>query len=79
MNDIASPEHLQYARELIRALSIYKDAEDLINIGAYVDGGDPQIDYAKEKIDKINTYLQQDVNQKVTFSESISQLRDLAA
>lgn len=77
MNNIISPEHLQNARELVRALSIYKDAEDLISIGAYVDGSDPQIDYAKAKIEKIYEFLQQDVDQMVTFDESICQLKTL--
>ena len=79
MNDIITPEHLRHARELTRAFSIYKEAEDLINIGAYVDGSDPQIDYAKGKIGKINKFLQQDVGQTVTFDESISQLKALVA
>jgi flagellum-specific ATP synthase len=79
MNDIVTQEHLKHARELIRALSIYKEAEDLINIGAYVEGSDPQIDYAKSKIVKINKFLQQDVSQKVSFDESISQLATLVA
>jgi len=79
MNDIVTKEHLQQSRELIRALSIYKEAEDLINIGAYVDGSDPQIDYAKSKITMINQFLQQDVKQKVAFDESLSELKSVVA
>jgi len=79
MDDIVTHEHLQDAKELIRALSIYKEAEDLLHIGAYVDGSDPQIDYAKANIGKINKFLQQDVAQKVNFNESISQLKTLVA
>jgi len=79
MNDIVAREHLQQSRELIRALSIYKEAEDLINIGAYVDGSDPQIDYAKSKIASINRFLKQDVKQKVTFKDSLSELKSVVS
>lgn len=74
MNDIVSPEHLTQAREIIKILADYTAAEDLINIGAYVDGSDPQIDYARAMIGKINAFLQQDVKESVTFEDSLSQL-----
>jgi len=77
MRDIVDPEHLDDAKKLIRVLSTYRDAEDLINIGAYVSGSDPNIDYAKKKIGKINSFLQQDIYQKVTLKESIAGLKAL--
>jgi flagellum-specific ATP synthase len=42
-----------------------------------VDGSDPQIDYAKKMIGKINSFLQQDIYQKVTFKESVARLKGL--
>jgi flagellum-specific ATP synthase len=60
-------------------LATYREAEDLINIGAYVDGTDPQIDYAKKKIHKINSFLQQDINQSITFKESLVRLKEVLA
>ena len=77
MKDIIDPEHLDNAKELVKVLSTYREAEDLINIGAYVDGSDPQIDFAKKMINKINLFLQQDIDQKVTFKESVAGLKDL--
>jgi len=56
MKDIISPEHRDNARRLIKILATYRDAEDLINIGAYVDGSDKQIDFAKKMIGKINSF-----------------------
>ncbi|MBW2066585.1 MAG: FliI/YscN family ATPase, partial [Deltaproteobacteria bacterium] len=53
MKDIVRREHLDNAKKLIRVLAAYRDAEDLINIGAYVDGSDPEIDYAKKMITRI--------------------------
>ena len=77
MRDIVDPEHLDNAKKLVKILSTYGEAEDLINIGAYVDGSDPQIDYAKKMIGKINSFLQQDIYQKVTFKESVARLKGL--
>jgi len=77
MQDIIDPEHLHNAGKLINVLATYREAEDLINIGAYVDGSDPEIDLAKKMIGKINFFLQQDMYQKVTFKESTAQLKAL--
>lgn len=77
MRDIVDPGHLDNAKKLVRVLSVYREAEDLINIGAYVDGSDPKIDYAKKMIDKINSFLQQDIDQKVSFGKSVAGLKAL--
>jgi len=79
MRDIVEREHLDDAKRLVRVLSTYRAAEDLINIGAYADGSDPEIDFAKKMIGKINSFLQQDIDQKVTFKESVAGLRELFA
>jgi flagellum-specific ATP synthase len=77
MFDIVERDHLDMARKLVKVLATYREAEDLINIGAYVDGTDPQIDFAKNMIHKINSFLQQDINQSITFKESIIRLKEL--
>ena len=77
MKDIVDPDHLHHAMRLIRTLSSYKENEDLISIGAYMDGSDPMIDYAKKMIGKIDSFLQQDIHQKVTFEESVDRLKTL--
>jgi len=77
MTDIVDNEHLAKARELIKVLATYREVEDLINIGAYVDGSDPQIDYAKGMIGKINTFLQQDIHQNISLKESVERLKAL--
>ncbi len=79
MKDIVTPEHTQNANSLLSVLATYRDVEDLINIGAYVDGSDPQIDFAKGRIADINRFLKQDLDQKVTFEQSVDQLRTLLA
>ncbi len=77
MIDIVDSDHLNNAKKLIKVLSTYREAEDLINIGAYADGSDSNIDYAKKAIGKINSFLQQDINRKVTFGESVNRLKSL--
>lgn len=77
MNDIVAPDHGRAAREVIKIISVYKEAEDLINIGAYTDGSDPEIDYAKTKIRAVNSFLQQEIQRKVSFNESVVRLKAL--
>ena len=77
MKDIIDSEHYDNAKKLIEVLSTYRAAEDLIRIGAYVDGSDPEIDVAKKIIKKINSFLRQDIYQKVSFKESVDRLKDL--
>jgi flagellum-specific ATP synthase len=77
MDDIIDPEQRQYANKLKETLAVYRKAEDLINIGAYVAGSNTKIDYAIEMIEKINLYLKQDIDESTAFDESIAQLARL--
>jgi flagellum-specific ATP synthase len=79
MKDIITPEHRDTAKRLIKTIATYRDAEDLINIGAYVDGSDTEIDFAKKMKGKINSFLEQGIDQKITFAESLYQLNNLFA
>ncbi|HSQ85268.1 MAG TPA: FliI/YscN family ATPase [Desulfobacterales bacterium] len=79
MYDIVDDDHLNMARKLVKVLATYREAEDLINIGAYVDGTDPQIDYAKKNIHNIHSFLQQDINESMSFKESITRLKKVLA
>ena len=55
-------------------LATYKEAEDLINIGAYVKGSNPLIDHALSKISSLRTFLKQDMNDCAIYSETLSHL-----
>jgi len=77
MPDIVSPEHKKTAGEIKKALAIYKDAEDLINIGAYVKGSNEKIDYAISVIDNINNFLIQDTNENFSFEETLELLKNV--
>ena len=71
MSSIASKEHKDFAGELKKVLATYGEAEDLINIGAYKTGSNPEIDFAIEKIAQVNEFLRQETDEKFTFEESI--------
>jgi len=77
MIDIISKEHLDCARRLLSILDTYRKAEDLINIGAYVAGSNPEIDYAISMIDKVNQFLQQPIGEKVSLEESVQMMKEL--
>ncbi len=77
MIDVVDPEHRALANRLIATLATYKNAEDLINIGAYVGGSNPKIDDAIGKIDAIQAYLQQEIGERVVLKESVSGLRNI--
>ncbi|OGO80407.1 MAG: flagellar protein export ATPase FliI [Clostridiales bacterium GWC2_40_7] len=74
MPDIISPDHKKLAGEVKKALAIYKDAEDLINIGAYVKGSNEKIDYSISVIDNILSFLQQETHEKLSFDEILDVL-----
>ena len=77
MSQIADRDHKKAAGKLKNILATYKDAEDLINIGAYKKGSNPEIDYAIEKIDAVNEYLLQETDEKISFEDEIQQLLHL--
>ncbi|MBP3458312.1 MAG: flagellar protein export ATPase FliI [Lachnospiraceae bacterium] len=77
MSQIAEPEHKQAAGKLKNVLATYHDAEDLINIGAYKKGSNPEIDYAIEKIQAVNEFLMQGTDEKIPFEEEVQRLLEL--
>lgn len=69
MSDIVTKEHKKTAAEIKKVMAIYRDAEDLINIGAYVKGSNEKIDYAIDSINSINAFLTQETNENFQFDE----------
>jgi flagellum-specific ATP synthase len=77
MPDVVTKEHMGIAKEVKKAMAIYRDAEDLINVGAYVKGSNEKIDYAISVIDKIQAFIEQGVPDKYTFDETLSILKEI--
>ena len=78
MNAVISPEHKKWAQEIREWLAIYKDAEDLINIGAYVRGASQKIDQSITVIDKINSFLRQSVEEKENFQSTLAIMHSIS-
>ncbi len=75
MSDIVSPEVSQAAAEMREILASYQETEDLLTIGAYKPGQNPRIDRAVKKIDAVNAFLRQAVDDPTPLEESWSRIR----
>lgn len=74
MIDVVAPEHRAAARKCRIALSVYNEAEDLIKVGAYEKGNDPNLDRAIELYPNIVSFLMQEVREYVGFDDIVAQL-----
>ncbi len=79
MSSIVADEHKKLAAKAKMVYATYRESEDLINIGAYKQGSNANIDYAISKIDKMNDYLRQNVNDKFDLKESLELLEEVFA
>jgi flagellum-specific ATP synthase len=77
MNEIAEDEHKNSASFARDILATYKEAEDLINIGAYENGSNKNIDMSIAYIDKVNDFLKQRVNENIPFENSKNVLSNM--
>jgi flagellum-specific ATP synthase len=74
MTNLVTDEHKAAAGKLREVLARYSEAEDLINIGAYVKGSNPKIDYAISKIEQVNAFLKQGTFEQVKYEETVNKL-----
>ena len=77
MNEVVSDEHRQAAQEFIRLLAAYTEAEDLINIGAYEDGSNPDVDRVIEMIQPMKGFMRQNLKEGSFFEETVQQLQEM--
>lgn len=77
MRNVTDRHHQELARDLRELLATYREAEDLINIGAYRQGANPKIDRAVRIIDPITNFLRQRVEEKSSFMETLQQLQEI--
>ncbi len=70
MNDIVPPEQKAAAGRLRNLLATHQANEDLISIGAYKSGTNPELDDAIAHIASINQLLQQKVEEKYTYEQT---------
>ncbi|MBE3582924.1 MAG: flagellar protein export ATPase FliI [Limnochordaceae bacterium] len=77
MPEVVTGEHMQASRQVKRWLATYRDAEDLIDIGAYEAGSDPAIDEAIQHRPEILKYVMQGVDEITTWEQTCQGLQAL--
>ncbi|ROL59564.1 flagellar protein export ATPase FliI [Bacteroidetes/Chlorobi group bacterium MS-B_bin-24] len=79
MNDIISKEHKQAVSIAIENLATYRNAEDLISVGAYQKGTNPKIDRAISMHEVLTSFLRQDIDETHSFEETVKRLIEITS
>ena len=78
MPDIVTKDHLREFGTIKNMIAVYREAEDLINIGAYKQGANPEIDRSVQLHNPIQSFLKQDITESFTFEETMEMMNKLA-
>jgi len=79
MPDIVESSHMDSTRALMELMSLYRNAEDLINLGAYRTGSNPRLDLAVAMMDPITQFLRQGIADRADLAASLQGLDQLVA
>ncbi|MBL8386739.1 MAG: flagellar protein export ATPase FliI [Hydrogenophaga sp.] len=74
MHNVASPQHIELARKFRNYYSRYMKSRDLIQLGAYAAGSDPETDRAIVLYPALQRFLMQDMREAATLKDSLQQL-----
>ncbi len=74
MVEIVSPEHRQLASRIRDIMSVYEKNADLVAIGAYKPGSNRKLDFAMSKIDAVNSFLTQDVDEAFSYERCVEEM-----
>ena len=77
MPNVVESKHVEIARRIKELMAVYAEAEDLIVIGAYVQGTDKRIDEAVRKVESIREFLTQSTDEHFTYEETVSKMYKL--
>ncbi|MCC6301887.1 MAG: flagellar protein export ATPase FliI [Gammaproteobacteria bacterium] len=77
MSEVVSPEHQRQAIRFKQLYSTYRRNRDLISVGAYAKGSDPRVDEAVDYHPRLTQFLQQGLNERVTFRDGLRGLGEL--
>lgn len=75
MKDVSDEEHLKIRQKIVDIMASYRDAEDMISIGAYQKGSSPEIDEAVRLMPRINAFLRQGIPEKVSAEKALDELK----
>jgi flagellum-specific ATP synthase len=79
MPAVVKREHLRSAQRFRQVYSAYRQQRDLITVGAYQKGSDPQVDHAIAMWPRLRDFLQQEVDAPTTLNDAIGALEMLTA
>jgi flagellum-specific ATP synthase len=79
MPAVVGPEHREQAALLRKLMAVYARSEDLVRIGAYKPGSDPDLDRALRARSAMRTFMTQDAHEQVNFADCLHRLAALAA
>lgn len=79
MTDIVSEPHRRAAATLRRVLAVWRDIEDLVNVGAYVPGANVDFDVAVQVKPSVDAFLAQEIGERASGEDSARRLIELAA
>ncbi len=77
-NDVTSDKSQAASQKILELLASYREAEDLISIGAYAEGSNPKVDMAVKYLDQINGFLKQTISEHCSFKETHEMMQSLA-
>ncbi len=75
MNMVATPEHKRIAGRLRELMAKYQEVELLVKIGEYKRGADATADQAIDRIERIRTFLRQSTDERISFDETLQQMK----
>jgi len=79
MPNVVEPAHLADAQRFKQVFARYQQARDLISVGAYSPGSDPDTDFAIERIERMKQFLRQGLSERANEKITLSQLRNVIA
>ncbi|GAB4180651.1 MAG: flagellar protein export ATPase FliI [Calditrichia bacterium] len=77
LRDITEKDHQQIVSAVLDMMATFREAEDLINIGAYVKGSNPKIDNAIKYMPRIIQFLRQNIDEYSSYEDTVNQLKNL--
>ncbi len=77
MRSVVTDEHLEAASFIRENIAVYREAEDLINIGAYREGSNSKIDRAIELHESIDHFLRQGTNDSTSLEETVMRMKQI--
>ncbi|MCB0281042.1 MAG: flagellar protein export ATPase FliI [Calditrichae bacterium] len=77
-HEVMTDQQKKISQKILEQLSVYRDSEDLINIGAYSKGTSPKIDKAINNIENINGFLKQNIEDNSNYLQTLDKLEQIS-